>query len=402
MSIKVTVNSSVKFELVKKLQNNYKAEFKKIKWEDRLKVTYTLMDLHDASRNFLTNDLEALKVHLTSMDKSISTHKSLNKLWEAFVKLREKSYEGDRVVIDFIDMIYLPVHFDLKLTLYPTYLMLDEVQDFNLCQHKLIDKLLSEPTLKKWVGAGDRAQAIYGFSGASSSSFELFKKKDNVMELPLDINYRSKSNILDKANEVFDIIKPFHTKEGVVETIFDVAPIKPNSMIICRNVSPLVEVYFQMLALGKPCYIKSADILAGVTRYMKPYAKETVISAKYEMIAKMDKLKNSGKEEDRIRSYRDKENFNTFKILTKHLATDTTKIKDLLLKLKSLYVNKKDASMLCSIHKSKGLEADVVYILNESLIPSKFAVSPEQKKQEQNLKYVARTRAREEMYFLNL
>ena len=128
----------------------------------------------------------------------------------------------------------------------------------------------------------------------------------------------------------------------------------------------------------------------------------TVISAKYEMIAKMDKLKNSGKEEDRIRSYRDKENFNTFKILTKHLATDTTKIKDLLLKLKSLYVNKKDASMLCSIHKSKGLEADVVYILNESLIPSKFAVSPEQKKQEQNLKYVARTRAREEMYFLNL
>ena len=57
--------------------------------------------------------------------------------------------------------------------------------------------------------------------------------------------------------------------------------------------------------------------------------------------------------------------------------------------------------MLCTIHKSKGLEADVVYILNEYLIPSKFAKSPEQIKQEQNLKYVARTRAKEELYFLN-
>ena len=58
--------------------------------------------------------------------------------------------------------------------------------------------------------------------------------------------------------------------------------------------------------------------------------------------------------------------------------------------------------MLCTIHKSKGLEADVVYILNENLIPSKFAKSAEQLKQENNLKYVARTRAKNELYFLNI
>ena len=56
--------------------------------------------------------------------------------------------------------------------------------------------------------------------------------------------------------------------------------------------------------------------------------------------------------------------------------------------------------MLCTIHKSKGLESDVVYILNENLIPSRFATSKEQLIQEKNLKYVARTRAKKELYFL--
>ena len=43
-----------------------------------------------------------------------------------------------------------------------------------------------------------------------------------------------------------------------------------------------------------------------------------------------------------------------------------------------------------------------MYILNENLIPSKFAKSPSQLEQEDNLRYVARTRAKKEMYYLNL
>ena len=65
-------------------------------------------------------------------------------------------------------------------------------------------------------------------------------------------------------------------------------------------------------------------------------------------------------------------------------------------------ISDESAVILCTIHKSKGLEAKVVYILNEFLIPSKFAKSPSQLEQEQNLKYVARTRATEELYYLNI
>ena len=397
------VLSSKRFELIKQLQKEHKSVFKKIKWENRLKLSYTLMDLHDASRNNFTKDLEELKILLTSMDKPVANHKSLKMLWEEMVKLNEESYKGDTINIDFIDMIYLPLHLNLTIPIYPTYLFVDESQDLNLCQHGLIDKLLSQGTIKKWCAVGDRKQAIYGFSGASSNSFDLFlKKPGTVKELPLDTNYRSKTAIIDSANEVFDVLRPFVEGEGVVKVISEPAFIKPNSMIVCRNIAPLINLYFEMLALHKPCYIKSADIMAGVVRYMKPYTKETVVGSRHSMLSEIAELGYKKGEEARMKLYVAKENFKIFKLLTKHLATDTTKISDLLIRLKSLYIKRATASMLCSIHKSKGLEADVVYILNENLIPSKFANSPEQLMQEQHLRYVARTRARNEMYFLNM
>jgi superfamily I DNA/RNA helicase len=55
------------------------------------------------------------------------------------------------------------------------------------------------------------------------------------------------------------------------------------------------------------------------------------------------------------------------------------------------------------VHKAKGLEADRVIILLPDKLPLKF---PRQKewelKQEMNLKYVALTRAKKELIFVNL
>ena len=47
-----------------------------------------------------------------------------------------------------------------------------------------------------------------------------------------------------------------------------------------------------------------------------------------------------------------------------------------------------------TIHKSKGLEWDTVFILDPQLMPSKWAKLPWQQQQEKNLQYVAVTRAK--------
>ena len=173
-------------------------------------------------------------------------------------------------------------------------------------------------------------------------------------------------------------------------------------MVVCRNIKPLILVYFELLSLGKSAYIKGEDLLSGVMRYLKPYSKDTVRVARVKFLDEIEELESKKSDEARIKLYKAQENFAIFRIVVNYMATSNTTILELSNKLKTLCVVRKDAVVLCSIHKSKGLEANVVYILNENLIPSKFAESKEQLKQEENLKYVARTRAKNEMYFLNI
>lgn len=277
-----------------------------------------------------------------------------------------------------------------------------EAQDLNLCQHRLIENLISQGTIIKWIAVGDRNQSIYGFSGAYSTSFDMFLEKGNVVELPLDICYRCATSIIDVANEVYPVMEYSSEFEGTVEDTFNPDEIKPNSMVVCRNSGPLIDLYFQLLGLGKDCYIKGKDILNSIIRFLKPYKSSFVGAAKTEMLYKLDALSKDNTDSGRLKHYIFKENFGNFRKLAEHFCTGGETVDTLLNKLKSLFIDKENAIMLCTIHKSKGLEADIVYILNENLIPSKFAKSKEQLQQENNLKYVARTRAKKELYFLKL
>lgn len=64
----------------------------------------------------------------------------------------------------------------------------------------------------------------------------------------------------------------------------------------------------------------------------------------------------------------------------------------------SLFSDKKNAVVLATIHKSKGLEADRVFWLGRNECPAKWARQDWQKQQEVNLCYVAATRAKQALY----
>lgn len=399
---RVKINNGKNFDLIKKLQDNEKPSFRKMPWADKLKLSYNLMDMNDISRLFLTDDIEEITNHLVSMDKPLSESTQIEYLWGKFLEIRDATYEAVNLEVDFTDMIYLPVLKDLYIPIDPTYLMIDECQDLNLSQHKLVKNLMDQGNVEKWIAVGDRNQAIYGFSGAYSSSFDLFVEYGNVVELPLDICYRSDSKIILEANKVYNVMQGFSKAPGVVEVIVDTTRIQEKSMVICRNTKPLIGLYFDLLSQGKSAFIKGDDILSGMVRFLKPYKNHTIDSAKVEMMYKIEDLEVDTTDAGKIKTYYFKEDLEKFKLLALHLATPYSTVDFLLNKIETLFTGKEDSIMLCTIHKSKGLEADVVYILNENLIPSKFAKSPEQQKQEQNLRYVARTRAKKELYYLNI
>jgi superfamily I DNA/RNA helicase len=63
---------------------------------------------------------------------------------------------------------------------------------------------------------------------------------------------------------------------------------------------------------------------------------------------------------------------------------------------------KKNVVTLCTVHKCKGLEAPRAIILNSFLMPSRFAKQDWQIEQERNLIYVAQTRAKEILAYVDL
>jgi DNA helicase-2/ATP-dependent DNA helicase PcrA len=122
---KIRINNGKNYDLLKALQAQNKKVFKGMAWEDKLKLSYTLMDMSDIARMFLTDDVEEIKKHMLSMDKNFVSHPEIVSLWSEFVELREDSYKSKTIAIDFNDMIYLAAREKLHIPLDPTYLMVD-------------------------------------------------------------------------------------------------------------------------------------------------------------------------------------------------------------------------------------------------------------------------------------
>ena len=92
------------------------------------------------------------------------------------------------------------------------YIMVDEYQDTNQAQYKLVTLLAKKHSNLCVVGDDD--QSIYSFRGADFTNIFNFEKQfPGAAVIKLEKNYRSTSNILNSANE---IIKNNKTRKGKV------------------------------------------------------------------------------------------------------------------------------------------------------------------------------------------
>lgn len=112
--------------------------------------------------------------------------------------------------IDFDDMLIKTYHLlqnnksalDMVRNVYK-YILVDEFQDINRVQFEVL-KLISNPNNNIFV-VGDEDQSIYGFRGARPDfllQFEEYFK--NTKKVLLDINYRSKDEIINVANRLIE------------------------------------------------------------------------------------------------------------------------------------------------------------------------------------------------------
>lgn len=137
-----------------------------------------------------------------------------------------KSYQA----VDFDDLIKLPIElFETNMeALYRwqqkiKYLLIDEYQDTNECQYRLIKLLVARD--KQFTAVGDDDQSIYAWRGANIQNIHnLNTDYPNLNVIKLEQNYRSTATILHAANhviqnnpKVFD--KKLWSEYGIGESI---------------------------------------------------------------------------------------------------------------------------------------------------------------------------------------
>ena len=310
----------------------------------------------------------------------------------------------DRKFFDYTDMIFLPA-IDNSIWFFPQdYVFIDEVQDLNRCQIKIVEKLLKRDKISKKVkgrliSVGDKFQGVYGFNAADERSFQWFEKFKNTKVLPLSVSFRCSKNVIKKAQEIVPDIKALDTApDGIVREGDVLTEAESGDFVLCRTTMPLVRLFFMFLQKKKKAIIKGSDIgLQLIELIGKIKTIDNLITFWED---ELKKFKNDLKEEGILNpnehsgyvALEDKVRTLIF------LARLSNSIEDLKHNIHIIFTDKIEGIVLSTVHKIKGLEANRVFIIRPDLLPLQNARGW-QYAQEKNLEYVAITRAKLELIY---
>ena len=388
----------------------------------------------------------------------------------------EMDANGDYIYeIDFTDMIYFPVYYNMtvpaSIKQYLGTVLCDECQDLSVLQQKFIRKL--DLNFNRFIFVGDKFQSIYAFAGADVHAVDELKQTFILKQLPLNICYRCPENVIRLAQSIVPTIEWNIKREdkGVVEfvTMEDAMKnLKPKDVLIGRKNKELVQIYRKfVLSMKKSVkfrnkelvnqlvnnieqvitnyinrYVRGLNVEQPLEKHMIEFMKDTgelrdsdLYKTEYESYRKKLISDNSGK------SSRISKSNNSIDYLQKcmkefkglgafgEISEDDEKLNDLtefysiiddfLKEYKKIskrlliddfksYITEflsgnmdKDVPIIGSVHSMKGGEADNIYIYNYPMFPYKMPRATEDEEQQEiNLKYVAITRAKKNLYLI--
>ena len=170
------------------------------------------------------------------------------------------------------------------------------------------------------------------------------------------------------------------------------------SAILCRNTAPLVSFAFSLIRKDVGCRILGREIGANLISIVTKAKAMDLTDLEQKLISmRKRELDRAAKKFNPALLSAIEDKYDCLNIFLQNC----TSIQNLTDRITTLFDDKaKGLLTLATVHKSKGLEWPTVFILDRELMPSKWATLPWQQIQERNIQYVAVTRAKLNLYYI--
>ena len=319
----------------------------------------------------------------------------------ACCEILDHSANYNRTVIDFDDMIYMPIYHKANFKKYD-FVFVDEAQDCSEINRIILKNLLKNDG--RLIAVGDPYQAIYGFRGAASDSMSMIKKEFSAVSLPLSVSYRCATSIIAEARKTVSHILPFDGAEkGSVVRVDRYIPsyFHKDDAIICRNTAPLISMAYSLISRDIPVNVLGRDIGKGLITLVMSFKAKSISDMLFNLetwyMKQCKSLQDSGNEH-KIAAISDK--VNCIRIFIKNMEENSS-VKDLTNMIDGFFGESINGNLtLATCHKAKGKEWNRVFILDEETFRPSWVTLDWMKQQEENIVYVAVTRAKNSLIFI--
>src|SRR6266700_3657728 len=327
------------------------------------------------------------------------------KVWPLVVEVVAYALEGGLAEfrqsgkISFDDMVCFPAGLAEIPVRQFDHVIIDEAQDLNKAQLRLVQRACHPDT--QVFAVGDPRQSIYAFTGADHDSIDNIIRAFNAQLLPLRVCYRCGTAIIDLANQLGgEIIPAPGAHEGevqVVEAEEYLKRLRKRDAVIARTTAVLVRDCLKVLKTGQRAMVlgkKIGDTIAVIVTRI-----EEMRIAKGGKRLLHDDLSNFL---DLLEAYLARCVDPGERCVNDPKCEFSRTAEDFKRYIRGLFTEDETGNMIqfMTAHRSKGLEFERVYIIDTDLFPHPLAKSDKQKIQEDNLMYVAITRAIRQLTFI--
>lgn len=319
--------------------------------------------------------------------------------------------------VAFSDQIFVPYRrgwtpldqFDL--------VVVDELQDMAPAQIELALQSLSPEG--RFVAAGDDRQMIYAWRGATVNGLDDIKEQLKAAELPLTVSFRCSKSVVAEARKVVGDIQALSTAiDGAIgmlkksEMLNEISTLlsDPNNTlsvyVLSRFNAPLFPLALEFVGRRVPVLIQGKDY----GQRMVDLVEKMGATTKPQLISKLDlwaksRLRYISPESKDPEDKRARAEVEDFVKGIKLVAERASAVAEIPTMIRTLFEGGGSQSRqvtLSTVHRVKGFEADLVFVLADTLVTKnkRLLWRIDCDTSEKNIEYVAVTRAKAELWWV--